>query len=105
MNKTNFVKHLQRIKEMFEAEEKITKSLRLIGGKDFPTHFSLEIPITFMIEVLKDVMDDKDDWIGYFIYELEFGKNKMAKNCITEKDGKKVSLQTSSQLYNYIKKQ
>ena len=104
MNKKTFTKHLNRIKEMFEAEEKITKSLQLIGSKDFPTDFSLEKPITFMTEVLKDSMDDKDDWIGYFMYELDFGKHKMAKNCVVEKDGTKVSLQNMSDLYNYIKK-
>lgn len=105
MKKINFIKHLKSIKEMHDAEDNITKALQLLGEKDFPIYFSLTKPITFMMEILKDAMNDKYDYISYFVYELDWGKHKMARNCITEKNGKKISLQTESQLYNYIIKQ
>ena len=103
MTKSNFIIHLYRIAELQEAETKITESIGLLDDKDFP-QFSLHKPISFMIDLLKEAMNDKYDNISYFIYELNWGKDKMAKNCITEKGGTKISLQTPSQLYNYITK-
>ena len=87
---------------MHDAEDEITKALQLIGNKDLPTYFDLDKPIAFMMDVLEDVMDDHWNYISYFVYELDWGKRKMAKNCVTEKDGTKTSLQTSSELYDYI---
>lgn len=102
ISKKNFIKYLKKIKELDDAEDKITDSLRLIGSIDFSS-FSLEKPITLALEILKDAIDDKYDYISYFIYELNWGQDKMAKNCVTEKDGTKRSLQTIEQLYDYIK--
>jgi len=104
MNKKQFVKHINRIKEFDEIEDKLNKAFSLLvskGGLD--TYINLEKPTTYLIEILKDAMNDKFEHIDYFIYELDFGKNSMAKNCIIEKDSKKVSLQTPGQLYDYLK--
>lgn len=103
MNKKKFTKHLKTIKELHKAEDKITKAFQLIGSKDF-SHFCLEKPITCMTDILQDAMNDKYDYIPYFMYDLEWGKAKGAKKCITERDGTKTSLQTPSQLYDYITK-
>ena len=100
MNRKNFKKHLKGIKELGEIEEKITKSFKLLDC-DF-NYFSLGKSITLAREILKEAMNDKYDYIDYFIYELDWGKNKMAKNCVEEKDGTKYSLQTMDQLYDYI---
>lgn len=103
MTKANFKRHLRELKKLYEAEDKITEAFRLIGSKDFSS-FDLEKPISLIMEVLKDAMDDNYDYISYFVYELEFGKRDMAKDCITEQNGTKISLQTIDQLYNYIEK-
>jgi len=103
MNKKIFIKHIKRIRELHIIEDKIQTALNLLTDQEgLDVYFNLDKPITFMIDILKDTMNDTFDNIPYFIYDLDFGKNKMAKNCITEKDGKKISLQTPAQLYNYL---
>ena len=103
MTKQNFIKNMKELKELFDVEEKINKGFEELNvEKDFPTYISLSKPINIVIDILKDEMNDEYDNISYFIYDLKWGKTKIAKNCITEKDGTKISLQTTSQLYDYL---
>ena len=44
---------------------------------------------------------DRDNWIEYFCYELNFGK-KWAEGCVTRKDGTDIKLETPEDLYNYL---
>jgi len=100
MNRRNFKKHLKKIKELGEIEEKITKAFKLLDS-DF-NYFSLGKSITLARNILKEAMNDKYDYINYFIYELDWGRK--GKNCVQEKNGTKCSLQTMDQLYDYITK-
>ena len=53
MTKKRFVKHRKDLKELHDTEDKITETFELLldnGG--YPVHFSLEKPITFILEVL-----------------------------------------------------
>jgi len=56
---------------------------------------------TLIIKVLQDAMQDKYDYINYFIYELDYGK-KWKKGMITRKNGEDVKLKTPEDLYNYL---
>jgi len=105
MNKRTFIKHLNNLKELHDIEGKITAAHNLLvvkGDESFPAYFILTKPIIFMTQVLKDAMNDKYNYIDYYMYDLDWGTEKIAKNCITEKDGSQVSLQTAGQLYDYI---
>lgn len=54
-----------------------------------------------LIDVLRAIMDDKDNWINYFIYELDFGaKNDKLK--AWDKDGNNIPLSTPEDLYNLL---
>jgi hypothetical protein len=55
---------------------------------------------TRMIKMLTG--DGDADWIGYYIYELEWGK-KYHKGCITDNKKKDIPLKTIKDLYNIIK--
>ena len=57
------------------------------------------------LDLLKTVMHDcrgRDSYIDYFFYELNFGQEEMAKDCITKVDGSTISLQTVDQLYDLL---
>jgi len=56
---------------------------------------------TLVVNVLKLVMEDKEDWIGYWIYELNCGKDAKAGS-VTIK-GKNIPIKTISNLYDLIK--
>lgn len=56
--------------------------------------------IDYLLYLLEDEFNDRENgWIGYWIYELDFGKN-WYPGCITnEKD---IKLQTKEDLYNFL---
>lgn len=59
---------------------------------------------TLVVDSIKEAMDDKYDWISYWIYDLECG-TKAKKKTVTSKDGKNIPIKTLDNLYNIIKNQ
>jgi hypothetical protein len=55
-----------------------------------------------LIKLAQVAMGDKDSWIEYWIYELDFGKN-YKEGCVMDK-GEFVPLETSEDLYNMLVK-
>lgn len=54
-----------------------------------------------IVEILQIVFKDKGDWIGYWIYELEYG-SRWKEDSITEADGTSIRLQTIEDLYKFL---
>jgi len=97
-----FDKTIQKLKEIDFATQKIGEAFKLLD-KDNSGYFSLGWIEQTITDLLKEAMDDKWDTVSYWVYELDFGKR--GRNCITLKNGKKVSLITTRQVYDYVKKQ
>lgn len=109
LTKKQFIQAIEQLQEMKDISHKISDALQLLET-DFNGFFLGKVE-DYYVQLLIDAMELKcykddtvSDIISYFIYELDFGKKDMAKNCITLKNNKKISLQTSEQLYNYILK-
>lgn len=85
---------------------KIQKDIDILnkGLKRFSPDFNY---LTFsnydnlFLETLKIAMNDKDDWIGYFIYERDSKFTK--EHIISDKDGKNLPFRNYNDLYNLIK--
>lgn len=45
--------------------------------------------------------EDKDEWINYFCFELNFGR-KYKEGLVSDKDGKNIPLETIDNLYNLL---
>lgn len=56
---------------------------------------------TTLVNTLELAFNDTDDMIGYFIYELEFGK-KWTEGTVLDKDGNDIKMQTTGDLYDYL---
>jgi len=54
-----------------------------------------------LLKLLEYVMEDNTDLIGYFCYELNFGRD-WREGCITDADGKDVRLSTIEELYKEL---
>lgn len=50
---------------------------------------------------MSKVMHDKDDWISYWIYEQDFGK-EWDENTACEEDGTPIVCTTPRQLYDFL---
>ena len=49
-------------------------------------------------------MNDQDDLIGYFIYELDYGR-KYEAGMIQDENGMDIDISSSEKVYDYICKQ
>lgn len=54
-----------------------------------------------VLELLGHIFEDKDEWIDYWVWELNYGE-KWHEGCITESDGTDIKLQSSADLYQFL---
>ena len=72
---------------------------------DFVNGASLQISHeSTVVKLLKFIMNDQDDLIGYFIYELDYGR-KYEAGMIQDENGKDIDISSSEKVYDYICKQ
>lgn len=67
-------------------------------------NFSLPNQIDSVIDLLEYILHDEDDWIGYWLFELDCGK-RYKPGMITESDGTDIPLATIEDLWNLLTKE
>jgi hypothetical protein len=97
IDKEVFCNIINEIKRHTEIQDKVNKELRTfdfmgVGYGDYEG---------ILVNLLEDIFKDKSEWIGYFLYELEFG-SKYKDGMITDKNGENVKLATPEDLYNLL---
>ena len=58
----------------------------------------------FLLDLMTDIFEDKEDWIGYYIFELNWGE-EYEPGMVKDKDGNDVPLATLEDLYNILTKE
>ena len=53
-----------------------------------------------LLVVLKEIFEDKDDWISWWLYDKEFGKDKTLKAYYKNK--KEIKLDSPEDLYKFL---
>ena len=97
ISKENFIKYINKIQSLKKIEESINSA-----GKELEFSISFSEHESLVLNILQEVFKDKEnDWIGYFIYDLEFGK-KWHKGSITV-NGKDVPMRNAEELYKILK--
>lgn len=95
LTKTQFVKALNDIKDFNEKIDRINNVLNETCDDNIYCPPSVE---NTLLNLLQELFDDKEtDWIGYYIYELNYGE-KWEPGMITD-NGKDVKLETPEELY------
>ena len=61
-----------------------------------------KVLIDAFINLLKECGNDTNDWIGYFVWELDFGRD-YTDGCVMI-NGKDVPLRTAEDLWNILKR-
>jgi hypothetical protein len=102
ITKEQFVSSIEAIKEQYENDEKITKALNIIQPDSFNSFNGGSVLVTHLIKLLEDFTNDKNSWIEYFIYELDFGV-KYKEGCATYKDKTPIDLSNAGTLYEFLK--
>ena len=99
MNKKEFIDTIKNIKSIIDDIEGVNVALKKLDP-DFGGFYLSRIQ-TSLLGMLKKLMDDKEDWIRYFMYEMD-GKFSN-KKIITDKNDKKIPLKNYNDLWNLIK--
>lgn len=98
ITKEKFTSILETIKLSDEKERKFSKAMEEISGSYFISELTYSVT-TVLLLLLKDIFDDKEDWIGYCMYEKDWFTKDMEA---TYKDGSVIPLNNISELYDFL---
>lgn len=102
MTKELFITTLNSIKKQIEIDKKNSSMLQEMFPDDsiYCGYNNSELFNSLNL-ILKEQMKDDDDWIDYFMYELDFGK-KYRKGMVKESDGTIIDLSNAERLYEFL---
>jgi len=101
MNKKQFTKIIKGIIRQNKAEEELL-AIRNKYNYDNPYRFEGRL-LELVVEALQLAMNDTDDWIGYYLWECNYGRNKKMLRSV-KIDGKiQMPNGTIRELYDLIK--
>ena len=89
---------IKAIRKQSDKEFKFCDALdKIVDGRFIP-QMSTDI-LEALFDCLKDVFDDKDDWISWWLYERDGDKSMTAYY----KNDKEIKLDTIEDLYKFLK--
>ena len=102
LSKEMFIKCINFMKERNDAMGKINEVFtEEFEDSIFYPYFKYE---NMLSQVLKDTMQDKGDWIEYFLYEGDYGRD-LKPDSVTEADGTPIDITTPEKLYDFLVKE
>lgn len=98
LSKEEFVRYIKAIKSLDDGIDKINNVMNEVCQDNvyYPPTLKEEL-LNLLIKLFHD---EKTDWIFYFLYELDFGKN-WTESSITE-NGIPVKMKTPEDLYDVL---
>mgnify|MGYP001031021408 CR=1 FL=1 len=100
MTKDLFISSVTALKTQFEKDEKCVEAFDVILPYDNISGYDNSVLIDAFINLLKECVNDTNDWIDYFVWELDFGRD-YTDGCVRI-NGKDVPLRTAEDLWNII---
>ncbi|MDY3328170.1 hypothetical protein PG299_10130 [Riemerella anatipestifer] len=101
MQKQTFIEAIEAIKKQYEYDKEVAENL----SKAFPNAFKANLLpqnhflSNILMKILKEEMNDSEDYIEWFCWETDFGNNPLY---ILHED-KKIYLKTPEELYDFLK--
>lgn len=96
----SFKSYLDSIRNLWSFEDEMNTVIRTHGGDDcsiWPSGW------TDILSLLEFIFNDKEEWISYWIYELDWGK-EYEDGSILNKNGSVIKLETEKELYDFLLK-
>lgn len=96
----DFKRHIKDIQLMSELQDKIDDAKHIFNKSETKEvfHFYFPTGTDNIIELLAMLTNDKNEWIDYWIYELDFGKRADELKC-TDGNGNKIPMNTIEDLW------
>ena len=102
LTKEDFLSVLDFIKEQRDKETKFIDVLELLSPQEYCNAFIYSQYEDKMVNLLRTILDDESDDIGYFLYEMEQGTSSIVTGP-TDQDGN-VLYSNAAELYDYLMK-
>lgn len=100
LKKERFCKTMNQIQKVYDYGDKLNQFF-----KENHVDGYLHEPncIEQTLGLLAFIFDDKDQWIDYWVYELDFGR-RYKEGTITDSNGENIPLETAEELYELLVK-
>ena len=98
MTFTDFEKYMEAVHKDYRWMDLVTDALN-----NDVLYENLESQY-FLLDLMTDIFEDKEDWIGYYVFELKWGE-EYEPGMVKDKDGNDVPLATLEDLYNILTKE
>ena len=99
ISKELFVKTMERLERLDHNMNALDDAMNALcpnfGG------FYIPEAVDIVMEVLKEMFDDKDEWIEYCAYDLDY-LAKYEHGMVTEEDGTPIYLSTWEDVYDFL---
>ena len=91
ISKEKFIQVIYSIQKQLDYDNKCHDAFSVILKNDYVSGYDYSLVLNSLIELLKIEFNDDEDWIEYFIWELDFGK-KYKDGMITNKNNEIIHL-------------
>lgn len=98
MSKESFCRVMDNYKSMFSFTDEMNELFDKYkaDGNIYPP-----LCTSTVIDLLEFIFNDKDQWINYWIFELDFGKN-YEDGYVKDEHGEVIPLKTTEDLYDLL---
>ena len=103
MTQDLFVETILALKKQIRHDEKFTRKISKLFTDCQMIGYNNDVLIEQTVKVLGELTKDKCDWIGYYVWELDFG-DEWLEGAVTI-GGKDVKLQTPTDLWNLLQRE
>ena len=101
IKQSDFEKHMKNAVRLIEFENKLWE----LCGEAYKSSMDCELTFPTLIDdvvaLLSAATEDKDEWISYYLFELDCGK-KYEDGMIKNADGSNIKLRTIQDLWNLL---
>lgn len=101
ISKETFVSTMERLQNLDKKMDAVDKAFKALDS-DFCSFYITSIFDT-TFDLLKEAMNDKDDWIGYFVYERDWLMDFKLGD--VEVNGEPVKIYSWGDVYDFIVKE
>ena len=99
MTKEQFIRLMEAIKERYYTIERIYDKLDDVFGS-VGDSFINETSITPIIDVVSEIIEDNDKWIGWYVYDKNWGTDE--RLTVTDNNDNEIPSETLEDLWNLI---
>jgi len=105
MNKEDFIKYMTRVVDLIELQDALDETLHFYNKSNeryYPSGIYMPNLVSDVLELLERIMDDKNEWISYWVYELDCGNKTWSDSAVIDAENNPISLKTIEDLWDIL---